>query len=238
MRHAWEPITKIQKPPRMKCSRCGMVRRWSRTTESFNYYGPKGYIGGRPGPCPGDGVIQIPNPDAPDETEPMYPDDEPGEEPGEEPARLICKGCGYWAPTEVSDTLVSPGVALSSIEWLCSQCEEPAADKRSRERWHAAAICLGFNELAKLGKTLGEKVYHRMMRAGAEEHFVSLGGQRIFQEEPAVVVLTLEDGMPWVKFRACDIELMREAVKKWDLDHAVTCSCGDSNCNDCAGASR
>lgn len=105
--------------------------------------------------------------------------------------------------------------------------DEPEADRRSRERWHAAALCLGFNELAKLGRTLGEKVYHRMMRAGAEEHFIALGGQRIFQEEPTLVTLTLEDGMPWVRFRACDIELMREAVAKWDADHIDDTTGGD-----------
>ena len=27
--------------------------------------------------CHGSGVVEIPNPDAPDETEPQYPDDEP-----------------------------------------------------------------------------------------------------------------------------------------------------------------
>ena len=77
-------------------------------------------------------------------------------------------------------------------------------------------MCLGFNELAKLGKTLGEKTYSRMMRGAAEEQFVKLGGNRMFQEEPSVVVLTTDDGLPWVKFRECDIELMREAVAAYD----------------------
>jgi hypothetical protein len=88
--------------------------------------------------------------------------------------------------------------------------------KQSSERWAAAAMCLGFNELAKLGKTLGEKTYSRMMCAAAEEQFVKLGGNRMFQEEPSVVVLETDDGLPWIKFRECDIELMREAVAKHD----------------------
>lgn len=87
---------------------------------------------------------------------------------------------------------------------------------KSRERWAAAAMCLGYNELAKLGKTLAEKTFSRMMRDAAEKQFMAMGGVRMFQEDPPVVVLTVNDGLPWVKFRAEDIELMREAVAKHD----------------------
>jgi hypothetical protein len=136
MRHAWEPITKIQKPPRMKCSRCGMVRRWSRTTESFNYYGPKGYIGGRPGPCPGDGVIQIPNPDAPDETEPMYPDDEPS------------------TPKAIED---ESGRSLSPLsDERIARLASPADDKTDRREARAMAI-----EIEKLRLAYKEAIEER-----------------------------------------------------------------------------
>lgn len=100
--------------------------------------------------------------------------------------------------------------------------EEDEATAKARERWHAAAVCLGFNECAKLAKTLGEKTYFRIMRQGAEEHFMSLGGARVFQQEPAVLTLTLDDGMPFVEFREQDIELMRATVAAHDAEKGAS----------------
>jgi hypothetical protein len=97
--------------------------------------------------------------------------------------------------------------------------------KQSRERWAAAALCLGYNELTKLGKTLGEKMYSRLNRRAAEEYFMALGGTRIFQEDPPVVVLTTDDGLPFIELRAQDIELMRAAVAAHD---ATQCMSNDS----------
>jgi hypothetical protein len=88
--------------------------------------------------------------------------------------------------------------------------------EKSRERWHSAALCLGFNEMTKLGKTLGEKVYWRMLREEAEKNFMSLGGKRIFKKDPAILELSLPDGMPFVRFRKDDIELMRATVAAHD----------------------
>jgi hypothetical protein len=48
--------------------------------------------------------------------------------------------------------------------------------KKNHEVWTATALCLGFNELAKLGKNLGEKVYARLARDVHVKRFVELGG--------------------------------------------------------------
>lgn len=84
--------------------------------------------------------------------------------------------------------------------------------------WTALATMLGFNELAKLGKTLGEKVYFRLLRDDMSLRFVELGGNGdVFAQEEAVVEIKVPfcNG-PTVRFRAQDIELMRDAVYEHD----------------------
>lgn len=82
-------------------------------------------------------------------------------------------------------------------------------------RWGAAALCIGYNELVKQAKTLGEKVYFRTCRNLAEEEFVKRGGNR-FVRTAGETVLKLDQPMLAVEFEARDIELMRKAVSTFD----------------------
>ena len=97
------------------------------------------------------------------------------------------------------------------------ETSEPSAeDKAAHERWSATALCYGFNELAKMAKTLGEKVYFRMARDAAEQRFIELGGQKFITSEAAIATLDVGLGMPSIAFRPQDIELMRETVAIYD----------------------
>jgi hypothetical protein len=82
---------------------------------------------------------------------------------------------------------------------------------------HQTALVFGYNELAKQVKLLGEKLYFRLAMQTAKEHLEELGGHIEITED--VVVARLPGGPAFIKFYASDIELMREAVKKWDLEH-------------------
>ncbi len=99
--------------------------------------------------------------------------------------------------------------------------KRPTAEERralkNHELWTATALCLGFNELAKLGKSLGEKVYARLARDTHLKRFVELGGNAdLFAKEESVCTLVMPTSMPHVEFRASDIEMMREAVAAYD----------------------
>lgn len=105
------------------------------------------------------------------------------------------------------------------------------AIKKNHERWTALAVCLGFNELAKLGESLGEKVYARLLRDKHLENFVRLGGNAdLFKREPAVCEIVMPERMPNVTFRAEDIELMRKAVAEHDADPSVVDKCARGTC--------
>lgn len=78
----------------------------------------------------------------------------------------------------------------------------------------AAAQAIGFNELAKMGESLGEKVYYRMARDAAEATFLELGGHKIFTK--GQTILKLSHARPFVKFEERDIELMRRCVAEFD----------------------
>lgn len=81
-------------------------------------------------------------------------------------------------------------------------------------RWDALARMVGYNELAKGAKTLGEKVYLRMGRDEARKAYERLGGTVDDSgPEPAVVVQTRP---PFVVMSDADVELMREAVAAHD----------------------
>ncbi len=94
-------------------------------------------------------------------------------------------------------------------------------DQASHKRWVAAAMCLGYNELAKIATVLGEKVYWRLARDAAENHFVELGGNKIYKEESSVLELEIPDAMLRIKFREQDIELMRATLAAHDEGRAV-----------------
>lgn len=91
-----------------------------------------------------------------------------------------------------------------------------SAEENAR-RWDALARIVGYNELAREAKTLGEKVYLRLARDEARRQYQSLGGEvRDTGPEPEVVVGTRP---PFVVMSAADVELMRAAVAQWDASH-------------------
>ena len=85
-------------------------------------------------------------------------------------------------------------------------------------RWDALAAIIGFNELATNAKTLGEKVYFRMARDAAEKRYASLGGE-LNKSSVGPTILTIGPG-PFIEFAERDIELMRDAVAKFDKKKA------------------
>lgn len=91
---------------------------------------------------------------------------------------------------------------------------EDAKHAADAEYWTMAATAVGFNELAKMGRTLGEKVYMRLFRDRAEELLTGAGHAAIFARDDAVAGVL--PGPPFIKFLASDIELMRQLVKEHD----------------------
>jgi hypothetical protein len=99
------------------------------------------------------------------------------------------------------------------------RADEEVAATKNHELWTTLALCLGFNELAKLGKTLGDKVYARLFRDKHVENLIALGGNggvSPFADEKATVEIEMPAPMPWLRFRASDIELMRAVVAEHD----------------------
>ncbi len=92
---------------------------------------------------------------------------------------------------------------------------------RNAERWHTIALMFGYNELAKLATTLGEKVYCRLMRDRAEAEYKQLGGTDEIDRSGDKIVLVLSHVMPHVVFTEKDIEMMRAAVRAHDDERAV-----------------
>lgn len=125
--------------------------------------------------------------------------------------------------------------------------QEPTEEEKRNQALarvlHQTALVFGYNELAKQVKLLGEKLYFRLAMQTAKEHLEELGGHIEITED--VVVAKLPGGPAFIKFYASDIELMREAVKKWDLEHnpdmhpAVAASpeqaCAEKPCIWCKG---
>ena len=89
---------------------------------------------------------------------------------------------------------------------------------RMSKYWFALAAMLGYNELAKLGKTLGEKVFFRMFREDWSKHFVDFGGNAdVFTHEDSVINISVPyANLPHLRFRAEDVELMRDYVYEHD----------------------
>ena len=87
--------------------------------------------------------------------------------------------------------------------------------RKSMELWNATALIYGYNELAKIAPTLGEKVYLRLMVKQAEELLKKHGGD-IDIAEGQDPVLVLNRTMPYVNFYERDIEQMRACVAAYD----------------------
>lgn len=93
----------------------------------------------------------------------------------------------------------------------------PPEARKGYDRWAALAYALGYNELTKHAKVLGEKIFFRLGRDVAVKRFVELGGHsNLFAREDSVLELETQDRMPHIKFKASDIELMRETVRIYD----------------------
>jgi len=82
------------------------------------------------------------------------------------------------------------------------------------ERTECLALVLGYNELAKGAKVLGQKVYMRMARNAAHARFVELGGKLTMDESEKVILEV--PGAAYVRFYPRDIEMMRECVRMFD----------------------
>ncbi len=80
--------------------------------------------------------------------------------------------------------------------------------------WHTLATIHGFNEMARMATSLGEKVFCRLARNEAEDVYKKLGGQ--IDRSSLPVVLTLPCHQPTVELTASDVGLMRKYIA--DLD--------------------
>lgn len=97
--------------------------------------------------------------------------------------------------------------------------DRPASD----ETWGLLALCLGFNELAKLGRNLGEKMYFRLLRDHAVQDAVKAGvngGKSPFADEQAVIEIYVSNDVPWLRLFDRDVELMRAYVAEHDARQA------------------
>lgn len=88
--------------------------------------------------------------------------------------------------------------------------------------WDAIARMHGYNEMAKQSKTLGEETYCRLARDAACEEAISLGADIRRTEVGGDVLMTVDEIIPSITFRASDIEKMREAVRAFDLANGET----------------
>lgn len=95
--------------------------------------------------------------------------------------------------------------------------EEEKQHRNQAQILHQTALVFGYNELVKQVKLLGEKLYFRLALETAKERLEAFGGHIEVNEDK--VVATLPAGPLFIKFYEGDIEMMREVVKKWDLEH-------------------
>lgn len=92
--------------------------------------------------------------------------------------------------------------------------------EKNAARWDALARLVGYNELARDAKTVGEKLYLRLARDVAEESYVALGGQVKRSETGEEIVVPTRP--PFIILGPDDIELMRKAVVEYDAGNSTT----------------
>jgi len=86
--------------------------------------------------------------------------------------------------------------------------------------WNALARMHGYNEMAKKASSLGERIFCRLARDAACETATALGAS-ITCMRPGPILITLEAAArPRIDLYESDIELMREAVHKFDAARA------------------
>lgn len=99
--------------------------------------------------------------------------------------------------------------------------KKPTKRQRDKEqmeaaiRWHYVALCFGYNELAKQGKSLGDRLYFRMAAAQAEKDFQAAGGE-IELHEKGMPTLVLRDHMPSLKLSPSDVEMVRRFIRNYE----------------------
>ena len=104
---------------------------------------------------------------------------------------------------------------------------EDAIDPKMLEAaaaWDALARMHGYNEMTKLAKTLGEKVYCRLACDAACVEAMKLGAEISRTETGGQVVFSINEVSPSINFRESDIEGMRKAVADWDAAHPKSAS--------------
>lgn len=101
-------------------------------------------------------------------------------------------------------------------------------DEIQAQRVQHIALVIGYNELAKQGQTLGEKLYYRLFRDHSEEAFIKMGGHKILTRDDGICEIDVPGHTPHIVFTASDIELMRAAVAEHDAKKAAKAlkSCG------------
>lgn len=100
--------------------------------------------------------------------------------------------------------------------------ENADIDRRTKAQ-AACAMAIGFNQMAHDAKTLGEKVYARMMRDFSVREAESFGTKIRWSndgEAQPPKVMTLEIDTIWIDFNESDIELMRACVAEHDARKA------------------
>ncbi len=86
--------------------------------------------------------------------------------------------------------------------------------------WTTLGMVLGYNELAKMAPDLEDKVYFRFARDVALMDHVACGGKPdMFPTEEAVIEIEVDREMPHIVFRERDVQLMRDYIAKYDLEH-------------------
>jgi hypothetical protein len=124
-----------------------------------------------------------------------------------------CKGAG-------TSYLDEKGSSDHMNAHSCGSCFGTGIRKEDSDRNarlnNLLAQVIGYNELAKLAKVLGEKVYYRLFRDHAEEQYIKMGGQKLFSREDGVCEINHPGPMPHIIFSAADIEMMRKAVAEHD----------------------
>lgn len=85
--------------------------------------------------------------------------------------------------------------------------------------WSRVAMILGFNELSKTVNTVGEKSFFRYMRDNIQADWEKEGGQKNFiTYDDDIVVEIVAPHPPHIRFYERDIEMMRDAVYKYDTE--------------------
>jgi hypothetical protein len=84
------------------------------------------------------------------------------------------------------------------------------------EQWSLLAMTLGYNELAKVAPSLGQKLLCRLLRDKALASYEEVTGKKVKVTDEDRVILTITSTLPHLKVLARDIELMRKCVAEYD----------------------